>query len=47
MLTGGAVEKLEIAEIRGNFGDRKCPAEQGKSFVGHPDAIFFRRISCK
>jgi hypothetical protein len=26
-------EKLEISEIRGNFGDRKCPAEQRKLFV--------------
>jgi hypothetical protein len=25
-----AVEKLEISEIRGNFGDRKCLAEQRK-----------------
>jgi hypothetical protein len=41
LLTGVAVEKLGISEIRGNFGDRKCPAEQGESFVGHPDAIFF------
>jgi hypothetical protein len=35
-----AVEKLEISEIGGNFGDRKCLAEQRKSFVGDPDAIF-------
>jgi hypothetical protein len=28
-----AVEKLEISEIRGNFGDRKCPAEERKLFV--------------
>jgi hypothetical protein len=28
-----AVEKLEISEISGNFGDRKCPAEQRKSLV--------------
>jgi hypothetical protein len=27
-----AVEKLEISEIRGNFGDRKC-LEQRKLFV--------------
>jgi hypothetical protein len=28
-----AVEKLEISEIRGNFGDRKCPTEPRKLFV--------------
>jgi len=33
------VEKLNISEIRGNLGDRKCRAEQRKSFVGHPDAF--------
>jgi hypothetical protein len=27
------VEKLEISEIRGNFGDRKCPTEPRKLFV--------------
>ncbi len=35
----GSVEKLNISEIRGNLGDRKCRAEQRKSFVGHPDAF--------
>jgi hypothetical protein len=40
-----AVEKLEISEIRGNFGDRKCLAEEKKLFVGHPNAIVFLRIS--
>jgi hypothetical protein len=34
-----AVEKLEIPEIRENLGDRKYPADQRKSLVGHPDAI--------
>jgi hypothetical protein len=33
------VEKLDISEIRGNLGDRKCQAEQRKSFVGLPDAF--------
>jgi hypothetical protein len=32
----GAVEKLEISEIKGNCGDRKCRAEQGKLFVFGP-----------
>jgi hypothetical protein len=45
MIKDVAVEKLEISEIRGNFGDRKCLAEQRKSFVGHPSAIVFLRIS--
>jgi hypothetical protein len=36
-----AVEKLDISEIRGNFGDRKRLAKQRKSFVEQPDAIFF------
>jgi hypothetical protein len=38
-----AVEKLEISGISGNFGDRKCLAQQEKvvCIVGHPDAMFF------
>jgi hypothetical protein len=40
-----AVEKLEISEIRRIVGDRKCRAEQRKVVVGHPDAIFFLRLS--
>jgi len=43
--SGVAVEKLDISEIRANFGDRKCLIVQRKSFVGHPDAIQFPRIS--
>jgi hypothetical protein len=31
----------------GKFEDRKCLAEQRKSFVAHPDAMFFLRISPK
>jgi hypothetical protein len=27
------------------LGDRKCPGKPRKSFVGHPDAILFLRIS--
>jgi hypothetical protein len=42
-----AVEKLDISEIRANFGDRNCLTEQRKSFVGHPDAIQFLQISGK
>jgi len=45
MKSGVAVEKLDISEIKQNLGDRKCLAEQRKSFVEHPDAMFFLRIS--
>jgi hypothetical protein len=40
-----AVEKLDIPEIEGNLGDRKCQAEQRKSFVERPDAMEFLRSS--
>jgi hypothetical protein len=30
------VEKLDISEIKGILGDRKCLAEPRKSFMGHP-----------
>jgi hypothetical protein len=40
-----AVEKLEISGIRRLVGDRKCRVEQRKVVVGHPDAIFFLRLS--
>ena len=40
-----AVEKLDISEIEGNLGYRKCLAEQRKLFVEHPDAMEFLRIS--
>src|ERR1700687_4133310 len=43
--TGVAVEKLDISEIGGNLGDRKCLTEQRGSFVEHPDAMQFPRIS--
>jgi hypothetical protein len=39
------VEKLDFSEIRGNLGDRKFLTERKKSFVGHPGAIQFLRIS--
>jgi hypothetical protein len=39
-----AVEKLGISVIRQNLGDRKCPGEPRKSFIGHPDTICFQRI---
>jgi hypothetical protein len=38
-MTGVAVEKLDISEIRENLGDRNCLTEQRKSFVEHPDAF--------
>jgi len=40
-----AVEKLDISDIREKFGDRKCLSVQRKSFVGHPNAIYFLQIS--
>jgi hypothetical protein len=39
-----AVEKLEFQKIRANLGDRKCPLEPRKSFVGHPSAKFLLSI---
>jgi hypothetical protein len=39
-----AVEKLGISEIRANLGDRKCPGDPRRSFVGHPNAILFCRF---
>jgi hypothetical protein len=41
------VEKLDISEMTGNCEDRKCPTKQKESFVGHPDATQFLRISGK
>jgi hypothetical protein len=42
--SGVAVEKLEISEIGGSLGDRKCLAESRTSFVGHRNAIVFLLI---
>jgi hypothetical protein len=46
-ITGVGVEKLEISENQYKFGDRKCLGNLNKSFVGHPDAIYFLRIFAK
>jgi hypothetical protein len=40
-----AVEKLDILEIGQIWGIEKCLAEQRKSFVEHPNAMQFLRIS--
>jgi hypothetical protein len=40
-----AVEKLRFPQKRGILGDRKCLGKPRKSFVGHPDAKLFLRIS--
>ena len=47
VITGVAVEKPKISEIQSKFGDRKCLGKPNKSFVGHPDAIYFLRIFVK
>jgi hypothetical protein len=44
-LTGVAVEKLHFLQNSRNLGDRKCLERPRKSFVGHPGAILFLRIS--
>jgi hypothetical protein len=45
--TGVGVEKLETSENQYKFGDGKCLGNLNKSFVGHPDAIYFLRIFAK
>jgi hypothetical protein len=40
-----AVEKLDILEIGPNLGDRKCLGASRRSFIEHPGAIYFLRIS--
>jgi hypothetical protein len=40
-----AVEKLRFPQNSGILGDRKCLGKPRKSFVGHPDAKLFLRIS--
>jgi hypothetical protein len=47
VISGVDVEKLEISENQFKFGDRRCLGNLNKSFVGHPDAIYFLRISAK
>src|ERR1022692_2616627 len=39
------VEKVHFPQNNQNLGDRKCLGDPSKSFVGHPDAILFLRIS--
>jgi hypothetical protein len=41
------VEKVAFQSKQPKLGDGKCLAEQRKSFVGHPDAIYFWRICGK
>jgi hypothetical protein len=43
--TGVAVEKLHFRQNSENLGDRKCLGKPRTSFLGHPDAILFLRIS--
>jgi hypothetical protein len=45
LLTGVGVEKVHLPQNSQNLGDRKCLGKLRKSFVGHPDAILFLRIS--
>jgi hypothetical protein len=39
------VEKVGFSQNSRKLGDRKCLGKLRKSFVGHPDAILFLRIS--
>jgi hypothetical protein len=43
--TGVAVEKPPLLKKPSQAGGRKCPPKSRMSFVGHPDAILFWRIS--
>jgi hypothetical protein len=45
VLTPVAVEKVRFAQNSQNFEDRKCLPEARTSFVGHPNAKFFRAFS--
>jgi hypothetical protein len=40
-----AVEKVQFPQNSENLGDRKCLEKPRKSFVEHPSAILFLRIS--
>jgi hypothetical protein len=44
-LTGVAVEKLHFPRNGKILGDRKCLGKRRSSFVGHPSAVLFLRIS--
>jgi hypothetical protein len=39
------VEKVRFSRNSENLGDRKCLGKPRKSFLGHPSAILFSRIS--
>jgi hypothetical protein len=47
VITPVAVEKLGFPKISANSGDRKCLGDPRKSFVEHPDALYFWQISRK
>jgi hypothetical protein len=40
-----AVEKLPFCQNSRNLGHRKCLPKRRSSFVGHPSAVLFLRIS--
>jgi hypothetical protein len=39
------VEKVHFSQNNEDLGNRKCLGKPRKSFVGHPNAILFSRIS--
>src|ERR1035437_6098561 len=43
--SGVGVEKVRFPQNSKQLGDRKCLGKPRKSFVGHPNAILFLRIS--
>jgi hypothetical protein len=43
-ITGVTVEKLHLASKRPKFRGYKMPRKSRKSFVGHPNAKFFRSL---
>jgi hypothetical protein len=43
--SGVGVEKIHFPQDSQNLGDRKCLGKPRESFVGHPDAFLFLRIS--
>jgi hypothetical protein len=45
MLSGVGVEKVPFSRNSENLEDRKCLAKLRKSFVGLPNAKFFRPFS--
>jgi hypothetical protein len=44
-LSGVGIEKLLFCTIGLKSGDRKCPPDPRKTFVGHPGAMNFPRVS--